>query len=176
VFVIRGRARLSEHEYGRERDQEGRRNRQFFQAACQRNVWRRREFVLMEKFLAAYSAQAYAAMRIVVGFLFFCHGLQKVFGLFGGVGGAAAPLSSLLGIAGVIELITGALIVVGLRAVLAAFIASGHMAAAYFIGHFPRGFWPIQNDGELAVFYCFVFLYMATRRAGIWSMDGAKNR
>jgi putative oxidoreductase len=57
--------------------------------------------------------------------------------------------------------------------VIAAFIASGHMAAAYFIGHFANGFWPIENSGELAVFYCFVFLFMATRGSGIWSVDQA---
>lgn len=128
----------------------------------------------MEKLLAGYAPQAYAVMRIVVGLLFFCHGLQKVFGFFGGVNGAAAPLFSLLGIAGLIELIAGALIAVGFATGTAAFIASGQMAAAYFMGHFPAGFWPIQNDGELAVFYCFVFLYMATRGSGIWSIDAAR--
>jgi putative oxidoreductase len=127
----------------------------------------------MGKFLAGYTQQAYAAMRIVIGLLFFCHGLQKVFGLFGGVNGAAAPLLSLFGIAGLIELIAGVLITIGWFTVVAAFIASGEMAAAYFIGHFPSGFWPIQNGGELAVLSCFVFLYMATRGAGLWSVDGA---
>jgi len=127
----------------------------------------------MEKVLIGYSAQAYAAMRVVIGLLFFCHGLQKVFGLFGGVNGSAAPLWSLLGIAGAVELVTGALIVIGFRTALAAFVASGHMAAAYFIGHFPGGFWPISNNGELAVLYCFGFLYMATRGSGIWAVDGA---
>jgi putative oxidoreductase len=127
----------------------------------------------MDKVLARYSAPAYAAMRIVVGALFFCHGLQKAFGLFGGVNGAAAPLLSLFGIAGLLEVVTGALIVIGFRTVIAAFIASGHMAAAYFVAHLPMGFWPIQNGGEESVFYCFVFLYMATRGAGIWSVDGA---
>jgi putative oxidoreductase len=130
----------------------------------------------MEKLFASYTEHAYAAMRIVIGLLFFCHGLQKVFGLFGGVTGAAAPLTSLFGIAGLIELITGALITVGWFAATAAFVASGQMAAAYFIGHFPSGFWPIQNGGEEAVFYCFVFLYMATRGAGIWSVDAASKR
>jgi len=130
----------------------------------------------MEKLLASYGPQAYAAMRIVVGLLFFCHGLQKVFGLFGGVNGAAAPLLSLLGVAGVIELIVGSLITIGWFTVVASFVASGEMAAAYFIGHFPGGFWPIQNGGELAVSNCFVFLYMATRGAGIWSVDGASKR
>ena len=130
----------------------------------------------MEKLLAGYGPQAYAAMRIVIGLLFFCHGLQKVFGLFGGVNGAAAPLLSLFGVAGVIELIAGSLITIGWFTVVAAFIASGEMAAAYFIAHFPKSFWPIQNSGEEAVFYCFVFLYMATRGAGIWSIDGASKR
>jgi putative oxidoreductase len=128
----------------------------------------------VEKILSGYAPQAYAVMRIVVGLLFFCHGLQKVFGLFGGVNGAAAPLLSLLGIAGLIELVTGALIAVGFAAGTAAFIASGQMAVAYFAGHFPAGSWPIQNDGELAVLYCFVFLYMATRGSGIWSVDSAR--
>lgn len=125
----------------------------------------------MEKLLAGYSPHAYAAIRVVVGLLFFCHGLQKVFGLFGGVNGAAAPLLSLLGVAGLIELVTGVLIAVGFRTVIAAFIASREMALAYFIGHLPSGFWPIQNGGEEAVFYCFAFLYMATRGAGMWSAD-----
>jgi putative oxidoreductase len=129
----------------------------------------------MEKILAVYGPQAYAIMRIVLGLLFFCHGLQKVFGFFGGVNGAPAPLLSLLGIAGLIELITGTLIALGLAAGSAAFVASGQMAAAYFIGHWPAGFWPILNDGEEALLYCFAFLYMATRGSGIWSIDWARS-
>ena len=129
----------------------------------------------MANVLAGYAPQAYALMRMIVALLFLCHGLQKIFGLFGGLNGAAAPIFSLMGVAGLIELIAGALIALGLFTVPAAFIASGHMAAAFFIGHLPMGFWPIQNNGELAVFYCFVFLYMATRGAGIWSIDGVKN-
>ena len=129
----------------------------------------------MANVLAGYAPQAYALMRMIVALLFLCHGLQKIFGLFGGLNGAAAPIFSLMGVAGLIELVAGALIALGLFTVPAAFIASGHMAAAYFIGHFPMGFWPIQNNGELAVLYCFVFLYMATRGAGIWSIDGTKN-
>ena len=129
----------------------------------------------MANVLAGYAPQAYALMRMIVALLFLCHGLQKIFGLFGGLNGAAAPIFSLMGVAGLIELIAGALIALGLFTVPAAFIASGHMAAAFFIGHLPMGFWPIQNNGELAVLYCFVFLYMATRGAGIWSIDGVKN-
>lgn len=128
----------------------------------------------MEKMLANYAPQVYAVMRITVGLLFFCHGLQKVFGLFGGVNGAPAPLFSMLGIAGLIEIITGAMITVGFATGTAAFIASGQMAVAYFIGHFPSGFWPIQNGGEEAVFYCFVFLYMATQGSGRLSVDAAR--
>ena len=130
----------------------------------------------MDRFLAGYARHAYALLRIIVGLLFFCHGAQKVFGLFGGIGGAPVPLASLFGVAGVLELILGALVTVGWLAGYAAFLASGEMAAAYFIGHFPHGFWPIQNKGEEAVFYCFVFLYMATQGAGIWSIDGAKEK
>jgi putative oxidoreductase len=128
----------------------------------------------MEKLLAGYAPHAYAIMRIVVGVIFLCHGLQKVFGLFGGVNGATAPLLSMLGIAGLIELITGILIAIGFATGTAAFVASGEMAFAYFMGHFPTGFWPIQNGGELAVFYCFVFLYMATQGSGQWSVDRAR--
>ena len=76
----------------------------------------------------------------------------------------------------VTALILGALVTVGWFAGYAAFLASGEMAAAYFIGHFPHSFWPLQNQGEEAVFYCFVFLYMATKGAGIWSIDGVKEK
>jgi putative oxidoreductase len=125
----------------------------------------------VENFIGAYAPHAYATLRIVAGLLFVCHGLQKVFGMFGGADGAAAPLSSLLGIAGIIELIVGPLITLGLFTGYAAFIASGEMAVAYFIGHFPQGFWPVQNGGEPAVLNCFVFLYIAAQGSGIWSLD-----
>ncbi len=111
----------------------------------------------------------YGVMRIVVGLLFTCHGAQKLFGFFGGIGeepGSTAPLISLVGLAGVIELVGGLLIAIGLLTSLAALIASGQMAAAYFMAHAPRGFWPIENGGELAVLYCFVFLYIAARGTG----------
>lgn len=131
----------------------------------------------MEKIVGEYGDYAYALMRIVLGALFFCYGAQKIFGWFGGVDGkgGAAALASLYGAAGSIELVTGALLVLGLWAGYAAFIASGLMAAAYFIGHFPKAFWPIENQGVAAVLFCFVFLYMATRGAGILSVDDALN-
>ena len=130
----------------------------------------------MATVLGGYTAHAYALLRIVIGLLFFCHGGQKVFGWFGGINGkgGAAQLSSLFGAAGAMELIFGALIVIGLFAAYAAFIGSGEMAVAYFTAHFPNGFWPLENGGELAVLYCFSLLYMATKGSGIWSLDAAR--
>lgn len=115
-----------------------------------------------------YTPQTYALVRIVFGWLFLFHGLQKQFGLFGGT---AAELASLRGAAGVIELVGGALIMAGLFTRPAAFIASGQMAVAYFLSHQPRGAWPIENGGELAALYSFAFLYIAARGAGEWSLD-----
>jgi putative oxidoreductase len=128
----------------------------------------------MERFLGPYSAYLYAVVRIVAGLLFACHGAQKLFGVMGGIDGrgATAPLMSMFGVAGIIELVGGLLIAVGLLTGWSAFVASGEMAGAYFMAHAPRGFWPIQNTGELAVLYCFVFLYIASRGAGVWSVEG----
>jgi putative oxidoreductase len=86
-------------------------------------------------------------------------------------GGRQVELLSLYGLAGVIELVGGVLIMIGLLTSVAAFIASGEMAYAYFTAHVPRGTWPIQNGGELAALYAFVFLYIAARGAGTWSVD-----
>jgi putative oxidoreductase len=131
----------------------------------------------MERFLGPYSPYLYAVMRIVVGFLFACHGAQKLFGMFGGIdrAGATAPLMSMYGLAGVIELLGGLLIAVGLFTGYAAFVSSGEMAGAYFMAHLPRGFWPIENTGELAALYCFVFLYIASRGAVAWGIDRARS-
>ena len=111
---------------------------------------------------------AYAALRIVSGFLFLFHGLQKLFGMYGG---SVQPVGTLPWVAGVIELAGGVLILVGLFTSIAAFVCSGEMAAAYFMAHFSKGFWPIQNQGELAALYCFVFLYIAARGGGPLSVD-----
>lgn len=115
-----------------------------------------------------YANYVYSLMRMVFGFLFIFHGLQKIFGMFGG---RTAELISLRGLAGVIEIVAGALIMIGWHARPAAFIASGQMAFAYFLSHQPGGVWPIQNRGELAVLYCFAFLYIAARGAGPLSLD-----
>ncbi len=132
----------------------------------------------MERYLGHYAPHLYALMRIVVGLLFACHGAQKLFGVLGGMGGrgAPAPLLSQAGLAGIVEFGGGMLIAVGFLAGYAAFIASGEMSVAYFTSHAPRGFWPIQNAGELAALYCFVFLYIASHGAGIWSVDRALGR
>lgn len=121
----------------------------------------------MHRILGRHADRVYAIFRIVIGFLFMCHGLQKVFGL---LGGQKADLSTLGGFAGVIELVCGFLVMIGLLTSWAAFLASGTMAAAYFMAHQPQGTWPIQNHGELAAVYCFVFLYIAARGAGPWSV------
>jgi putative oxidoreductase len=124
------------------------------------------------RFLSKYAEPLYALLRIVAGFLFLLHGAQKLFGVVGGqqVSAAEAPL---MFAAGVIELVAGALIMVGLFTSIAAFVASGEMAVAYFKVHVPLGFWPLLNQGELAALYCFLFLYMAARGSGPFSLDRA---
>jgi putative oxidoreductase len=116
---------------------------------------------------------AYAAMRFVAGFLFLFHGLQKLFGMYGGT---QMGLTTLPGVAGVIELVGGTLVAIGLFTTPVAFICSGEMAVAYFMAHQPKGLWPIQNQGELAALYCFVFLYIAARGAGPASLDRLMRR
>lgn len=109
----------------------------------------------------------YSIMRIVVGFLFACHGAQKLFGVLGGRQ-ELHNVQTLLG--GIIEFGGGIAVAIGLFTAVAAFIASGEMAVAYFKAHAPHGFWPIMNHGELAVLYCFVFLYISTRGDGTLSL------
>jgi putative oxidoreductase len=118
-----------------------------------------------------YAPQTYAVMRIVFGLVFLMYGLQK----FGMLGGQMAPLFSYpYGIAGIIELVAGLMITIGLGTRIAAFIACGEMAVAYFTAHFPNGPLPVQNMGQPAVLFCFAFLYMAARGSGIWSVDAAR--
>ena len=110
--------------------------------------------------------QAYALMRIVFGLIFMMFGLQK----FGMLGGEAVPLASIYGAAAMIEVAGGLLIAMGLFTSVAAFIASGEMAFAYFIEHQPQGALPVQTMGAEAVLFCFAFLYVAARGAGVWSV------
>lgn len=112
-------------------------------------------------------------LRIVAGLLFMCHGLQKLFGFFGGMGGSGitAHFGSPLWVAAIIETLGGTLIILGLFTSPTAFFLSGEMAVAFFWVHFRRGFFPIQNGGELAVLYCFFYLYLIFAGGGPLSFD-----
>lgn len=110
------------------------------------------------------------ALRIVVGFLFMQHGLQKLFGVLGG--GDPASLMSQFGAAGVLETVGGTLIILGLFTRPVAFILAGEMAVAYFQFHLPRGYWPVMNRGELPAFYAFAYLFFAANGGGAFSLDG----
>ena len=132
----------------------------------------------MAAFMRPFESQAYAAFRIVVGLLFLWHGSQKLFG-FPEAMPAGAP-AFIVYLAGPIELIGGVLVMIGLLTSWAAFICSGLMAFAYWIGHGlglngPFSIFPSVNHGELAILYCFAFLFISARGAGIWSVDGSRS-
>lgn len=128
--------------------------------------------------LASVAPYARSVMRIVVGFTYSLHGAQKLLGFFGGLGGkgATAHFLTLPWVGGCLELAGGALILIGLFTSPVAFILCGEIAVAYFKAHFPRGFFPISNGGELAVVYGFVFLYLVAAGAGPLSADAAFRR
>jgi putative oxidoreductase len=125
----------------------------------------------MQKALGRLSPYFFALLRIIAGLAFAQHGAQKLFGL---LGGQAVELASQRGLAGIIEFVGGIMIAIGLFTSPVAFVASGEMAWAYFQNHAPRGFWPIQNGGELAVLYCFIFLYFAAVGSGKLSIDSIR--
>ncbi len=126
----------------------------------------------MEQFLGRYAAYLYAMLRIITGFLFMWHGTQKLLGFPPSQSGGGGELSALMAVGGGIELVGGVLVMIGLFTSIAAFVSSGMMAVAYFGWHFSlQQFLPIQNRGELAVLYCFVLLYLASRGSGIWSVE-----
>ena len=126
----------------------------------------------MSHFMSRFSAQTYSLLRIVAGLLFLCHGAQKLFGFPVPIP-AEAP-AFIVYVAGSIEFFGGLLIAVGLFTNWAAFLCAGQMAAAYWIGHGTKAFFPLVNQGELAVLYCFVFLYISANGPGIWSVDAAR--
>ena len=113
---------------------------------------------------------AQSLLRVVAAGILICPGGMKLFGWFGGMPPGVA-LSPLLMVAGVIEVVGGTAMLLGLFTRPVAFIASGEMAVAYFMAHFPRGFWPIKNHGEPAVLLCFIFLFLAASGAGTLSLD-----
>lgn len=128
----------------------------------------------MKKYIGVFSSQLYALLRIIAGLMFAMHGAQKLFGWPGD--SDPVELFSLMGLAGVVELFGGLLIMIGFFASLAAFICSGQMAVAFFMVHAPQHWNPLINEGELAAIYCFLFLYIAAKGAGIWSVDGTKKK
>ena len=122
-------------------------------------------------FMKQYKPQTYALLRIVSGFLFIFHGIPKLQKVM------AEEASWMLYIAGPIEVIGGAMIMIGLYTSAAAFLSSGLMAGAYWLIHYSKmgGGWPINNDGDAAVLFCFLFLYIAAKGSGIWSVDGKRS-
>jgi putative oxidoreductase len=116
-----------------------------------------------------WAPQMLGVLRIVTGPLFMEHGLMKLVGFPAAAG--PGPLSTLMLTAGVIELVGGALVALGLFTRPAAFICSGEMAFAYFMAHFPKSFWPTLNQGEAAIFFCFVFLYLFVAGPGAFSLE-----
>lgn len=127
--------------------------------------------------LGGYAPAAHGLLRIVSGLLFLAHGTQKILSFPGGErAGTGLALDNPGAIAGLIELVTGVLIALGLFTRPAAFLASGTMAAAYFIAHAPQSFWPINNGGDAAILYCFIFLYFVFAGPGAFSVDAVRNK
>jgi len=126
----------------------------------------------MPKFMHRFERETYALMRIVVGFLFLWHGVQKLFGYPSGMPPGVPGF--IIWVGGPIELFGGLFVMLGLFTRWAAFIASGMMAFAYWMGHGTHALLPIVNQGELAVVYCFAFLFIAARGPGIWSVDAGR--
>jgi putative oxidoreductase len=125
----------------------------------------------LDSFYSTWTPRLLSVLRMVAAFLFMAHGAQKLFGFLAPPGMPAfAPLSQMW-VGGVLEFFAGALLLVGLFTRPVAFILSGMMAVAYFQMHAPGGFWPLQNKGELAVLYCFVFLFLAVAGGGEWAVD-----
>ena len=126
--------------------------------------------------LATWTPRLLGLLRIITGFLYLQHGTAKLFGtphvaMFDGL-----QVMSLMGVAGILELVGGALLLLGLFTRPVAFILSGQMAVAYFMAHAPQGFLPILNGGELAVLYSFIFLYFAAAGGGAFSIDGLRGK
>jgi putative oxidoreductase len=130
----------------------------------------------MTEALAAYTPRALSILRIITGLLIIQHGMGKLLGFPVLPAYANVQPLSLIGAAGFIELIGGALLILGLWTRPVAFIVAGEMAFAYFIGHFPKGFLPLINGGTLAILYCFTCLYLSTAGAGPWSIDAKNNQ
>jgi putative oxidoreductase len=125
----------------------------------------------LNSFYASWTPRFLSVLRIIAAFLLIAHGAQKLFGFLAPPGMPSATPLSLMGVAGILEFFGGLLLLLGLFTRPVAFILSGMMAVAYFTVHAPGGFWPLQNKGELAVLYCFVFLFLSVAGGGEWSVD-----
>jgi putative oxidoreductase len=130
----------------------------------------------MNEAIAAWRPRALSVLRIITGLMIIQHGMGKIIGFPAFPAYANVQPLSLIGAAGFIELIGGALLILGLLTRPAAFILSGEMAFAYFMVHAPKGFYPLINGGTLAIMYCFACLYLSTAGAGPWSVDAAMKR
>jgi putative oxidoreductase len=128
----------------------------------------------MDAFYQTWSPRLLSLLRIMTGLLFLQHGTAKLLGFPKVAGFEQIQLASLLGVSGILELVGGVLVMIGLFTRATAFILSGMMAVAYFLAHAPQGFFPLLNQGELAVLYCFVFLYLAVAGGGAWSVDAMR--
>jgi putative oxidoreductase len=130
----------------------------------------------MTETMAAWAPRALSVLRIIAGLMIIQHGMAKIIGFPVYPAYAKVELFSLIGVAGLLELIGGALLILGLLTRPVAFILCGELAFAYFIGHAPKGFLPLINGGTLAILYCFTFLYLACAGAGPWSVDAQMKR
>ena len=132
------------------------------------------EAVSLSQRFASYAPRILSVFRVLTGTMFACHGAQKVLGVFGGMPPEAPKF--IVWTAGPLEFFGGILIAIGLFTRPVAFILSGLMAFAYFMGHAPNGFWPKLNGGEIAVLYCWIFLYFAAQGGGAWAVDNLLRR
>ena len=131
---------------------------------------------IMSETMAAWAPRALSVLRIIMGLMIIQHGMAKLLGFPVVASFANLNPLSLIGVAGFIELIGGALLIVGLQTRLVAFIVSGEMAFAYFMAHAPKSFYPLVNGGTLAIMFCFTCLFLSTAGPGPWSVDAAMKR
>jgi putative oxidoreductase len=120
---------------------------------------------------AKWAPRVLAVLRIVTALLFLEHATMKFLQFPAPIPGVTYPLPAIMLLAGAIEVVASGLIIIGFQTRIAAFVASGEMAAAYFMAHAPHGFWPALNMGEPAILFCFVFLYLAIQGGGGWALD-----
>jgi putative oxidoreductase len=122
-----------------------------------------------------WAPRALALLRVITALLFLEHATMKFLQFPAPIPGVLYPLPAIMLIAGAIEVVTGLLIIIGFQTRIAAFIASGEMAIAYFIAHAPQSFWPVLNMGEAAILFCFIFFYLAFAGAGAWAIDNGRS-